>query len=357
MSRISCISGRSLDREHVAAWSRIQRDNPDLASPYFRPEFAQAVASIRDDVEIAVIEDGNQPVAFFPFQRAGWNVGKPVGGRLSDFHGMVAGPDAEWNPEDLLNRCRLSAWDFDHLPLSQERLRPYNVAVAPSPHIELGAGFDAYSKQMNAKSDELKQALRKGRKLEREVGPLRFEWHTGERCIFETLLRWKTQQYHSTHLTNVFSFPWTVALLERVLELQDEAFAGVLSALYVGDRLLAMHLGMRSFDVLHSWFPAYDREFYRFSPGLLLLAELCRAAPEQGIRRIDLGKGEEQYKTSFMTGATLVGEGEVIRKNLVRLMRRSWVRTRDWVKSSPLRGPARVPAGMLRRYREWRQFQ
>ena len=72
------------------AWSQIQRDNEELASPYFRPEFTQAVASVRGDVEVAVLEDHGEIVGFFPYQRGRGGVARPVGGRLSDFQGVVA---------------------------------------------------------------------------------------------------------------------------------------------------------------------------------------------------------------------------------------------------------------------------
>ena len=42
--------------------------NPQLDNPFFRPEFTQAVAAVRDDVEVAVLEIQQQPVGFFPYQ-------------------------------------------------------------------------------------------------------------------------------------------------------------------------------------------------------------------------------------------------------------------------------------------------
>jgi CelD/BcsL family acetyltransferase involved in cellulose biosynthesis len=73
--------------------------------------------------------------------------------------------------------------------------------------------------------------------------------------------------------------------------------------------LVAAHFGIRSRRIWHWWFPAYDREFARYSPGLILLVEMMRAAEGLGLERIDLGRGEALYKRRLMTGAATVYSG------------------------------------------------
>ena len=46
MTSIRIIKADQLTPDLVAAWSEIQRGNRCLASPFFRPEFTQAVASV-----------------------------------------------------------------------------------------------------------------------------------------------------------------------------------------------------------------------------------------------------------------------------------------------------------------------
>jgi CelD/BcsL family acetyltransferase involved in cellulose biosynthesis len=55
----------------LGRWSRLQRGDPDLHSPLLRPEFAMAVGRGRRDARVAVVEDGGEVVALFPFER-GW---------------------------------------------------------------------------------------------------------------------------------------------------------------------------------------------------------------------------------------------------------------------------------------------
>jgi CelD/BcsL family acetyltransferase involved in cellulose biosynthesis len=170
-------------------------------------------------------------------------------------------------------------------------------------------------------------------------------------------LTWKSAQYRRSNLHDVLANEWTVKLLRNILARQDKSFAGMLSALYVGDRLAAVHLGMRAGPVLHSWFPAYDLEFSKYSVGLILLLEMARAAETLGIHRIDLGKGPEQYKRDFMSAATLVAEGTVDRGPLTYALRHGWHRARDMVKSSPVGPSAQRVSRWLLPAREWLAFR
>ena len=90
--KVTLVPGGELGSDLVRAWAEIQESNPTLASPYFHPEFTRAIATVRDDVEVAVIEDGAQVVAFFPFQRGRRSVGVPVGGIISDYQGLICSP-------------------------------------------------------------------------------------------------------------------------------------------------------------------------------------------------------------------------------------------------------------------------
>ena len=329
-----------------------------LDSPFFRPEFTQAVAAVRGDVEVAVLEENGEPAGFFPYQRGGWGGGRPVGGRLCDFQGVIARPGLVWRADELVRDCGLRAWDFDHLIASQSAFRLFHLGSGNSPYLDLSEGFAAYTAEhTRGHPKTASDTRRKARRLERDVGPLRLEFRTTDPQVFRTLLAWKTAQYRRTKVTNVFAFPWTVRLLERILGENGEAFAGVLSALYAGGRLATAALTLRSFGVLHGWFTAYDPDLYRYSPGLNMLTELAREAAARGVRRLDLGKGDADYKTHFMTGATPLAEGSVAVYPLVRVARAGWHRARAWARSSRFGGPARLAGRWTRSLRGWLAFQ
>jgi CelD/BcsL family acetyltransferase involved in cellulose biosynthesis len=271
---------------------------------------------------------------------------------LSDFHGVIARPGLGWSAAQLLRACRVRAWDFDHLLAGQSAFQSYHHRLSISPYIDLSAGFDAWcDERVRSGSMLLRQTLRKARKCERECGPVRLVPHSTDPAVFESLRQWKSAQYHRTETTDVFSFPWTVRLLESILDRREETFSGVLSALYVGDRLAAVHLGMRSRGVLHWWFPAYLPDLGKYSPGLMLLVEMARAAAAEGVRRIDLGKGHLDYKGSFMSGGIAIAEGCASVLPWVARVKGCLAKTRRWLRTSPLGAPARMAARWTRSLR------
>ena len=68
---------------------------------------------------------------------------------------------------------------------------------------------------------------------------------------------------------------------------------------------------MRSRTAWHYWLPTYDRDFAKYSPGLILLLEMAAQAQALGIQTIDLGKGNALYKQRLMNGAVPLLEGVV----------------------------------------------
>ncbi len=144
--RIEAIPAVQLTAGQLSLWSQFQRAWASLDSPYFRPEFTQAVAAVRSDVEVGILEDGNEVMGFFPFQRGKGNVGVPAGGKMSDFHGLISPQNTDFNPMEILKGCNLSAWHFDHLVAEQDIFRPYHWSVAGSPYMDLRGGWAAYEK-------------------------------------------------------------------------------------------------------------------------------------------------------------------------------------------------------------------
>ena len=108
----------------------------------------------------------------------------------------------------------------------------------------------------------------------------------------------------------------------------------MLSALWVGEKLLAVHAGMRAGPVLHWWFPTYNTEFARYSPGRMLITKYIEQADSLGLRRIELGKGDEPYKRWLMTGEDPVVEGVIDLNGGRRWLRRAGVSSYDAIRAS-----------------------
>jgi CelD/BcsL family acetyltransferase involved in cellulose biosynthesis len=365
---VNVVKPRELSPELVHAWCRFLNDDPALYSPYFRPEFTMMVANVRDDVEVAVIEEGNEVIGFFPFQRRPGNLGKPVGGRLSDFQGIIGRADGIASAPLLMRTCGLAAWDFDHLLASQTLFAPYIRECERIACIDISKGWDAYVQcKRDTRSDLSPTAHRsfrglerrskqKYRKLEREIGPVRFEMDATDEDLFKQVIEWKSQQYRRTNVTDVFARDWTTDLLKQILGFRTEAFSGMLSALYAGDRVIAIHMGMRSRNVLHCWFPAHDVSMGQYSPGNQLFFEMIKAAHQLGIVRIDLGKAVD-WKASFMNCTIPVVEGSVDLRPVRRRLRNAWRNAHARLRVSPLRTPLKLPARVAYRIKEWIEFQ
>jgi CelD/BcsL family acetyltransferase involved in cellulose biosynthesis len=354
--KITTLPAVELTPDLIARWGCWQRADPTLASAFFRPEFTQAVASVRSDVEVAVLEEEGEVAGFFPFQRGRWGIARPVGGRLCDFHGLVAKPGLAWDAEELIRGCGLRGWEFDHVPTSQRGFLPYGYATAHSPFLDLTDGFELYRKQ-KAGSDLVQRGLRLGRKLAREVGPLQLDVQSSDPQVFAKLLQWKSAQYRRTRVTDVFSFRWVVQLLERLVRQRHEPFAGWLLALRAGEQLAAVQLMLRSHEVVHDWFSAYNRSLAHYSPGVVLSVEFARIAQRLGICHVDMGRGMTQFKRGMMTGVTELAEGCVAFDRTTRISRLGWHRARAWVRSSALGIPARLVARWTRPVRGWLAFR
>lgn len=343
---LTVICATELDASLREAWRDLRATNPALASPCFTAGFTQAAAAARKDVRIGVLHENGRIVGLWPHQNDRGR-GTPAGGALSDHHGVVCAPGTHWRWRALLRQAGLDWWAFDHLPASQA---PPGAATATSPTLDLSRGYDAWHRgRLAGGHGRIADLERKARRLAREVGPLRFEARVRERRVFETVLRLKSQQCQRTGVPDFFGWRWARALAEHAWQAQDSDFAGRLSALYAGDTLVAAHLGMRSPQAWHWWFPVYDADHARHSPGALMLLRVAQAAAAEGCAMLDLGKGDDAYKASFADCGLPLAEGWVARPSAASLAQGARRAARAWWRGSPLAQPLRPVLGPLMR--------
>jgi CelD/BcsL family acetyltransferase involved in cellulose biosynthesis len=349
---IIVIPARALRADQVDTWSALQQASPDLSSPFLSPEFTVAVAAARPDVCVGILEQNGRPVGFFPYQHSRFAIGHPVGGLLNDVQGVIAAPSVEWGATELVRGCGLAAWRFTRARGSQTAWQPFHYARRFSAVVDLSHGWSAYADIMRTAVGA--QALdRKSRKLEREDGPLRFEAHSDDPALLDKLMHWKLGRYGPHGYLDAFAIPWVRELFERIHATQTAGFAGMLSVLYAGDEPVAANMGLRSRDTWHYWCPAYDRRFWRCSPGLLLLQRIIEHAAEAGMREVELGGCDEYpYKRLFMNDSRVLLEGTVGAVPVIATVDRWRHSSENWVRHSRLlRPPARR---LLRAYRRAR---
>ncbi len=346
-----------LTEQDWANWLQIHHSVGELSDPFFHPGLTQCVASIRDDVEVVVISNENSPVGYFPFQRCPGNVAQSVVGRLSEYHGVIAMPNVAFKPEALLRAAGLRAWHFDHLPASQHQFDSCIWGKSESPYMDLSSGYDAYRETVRKRGSSLTQVERKKRKMEREIGPLRFDFHSKDINAFNALLKWKSEQHQRTGVLQIMKIAWVPALLELIGKTQVHDFKGQLSTLHAGENLVAVHLGLRNDFALHIWFPTYNMRFEKYSPGLILLLEMAKQAAAENLNRIELGRGGERYKANFKTNDRQIAEGAIDNRLISSQLRRGWFRTKRWIRSSSYRRQLEFPLNACRKLRQWKAFR
>ena len=343
----------ALSPVEIDRWLTLRESNPALDSPYFHPGFPAAVAATRAGVQVVIGEDAHGGItSFLPVQFEGRRC-RPVGSPAADFQGPICAPGADFGIVEALAACGASSFQFDHLRDGVPGMERWTFGQQQSPYLDVSGGLDGYlSRASRSGRDKISEGRRLTNKVQREYGTVQFIADSPDVSLLNSLLSLKRRQYAETGARDYFSDAAHVNLICRLLQTRQAGFGGVLSAIYAGPHMLAAHFGLRAGTVLHWWFPAYEPQFARFSPGWVLLRAVIDAAPELGIQRIDLGRGIDDYKRRAMTGYEMVCQGAVVRnpvRHRAALARRRAVAA---VKSSCLAPALR---GAVRRARRRRR--
>lgn len=310
--RAEVVHPGELGPEERRLWNQYTLDS-SLSSPFLSWEFTRAVATVRDDCRVAVLDDGDGTCGFLAFQIGSEGDGMPVGATICDAQGVIGPDDWSFDAERMVAAAGLTRWVFDHLNTHQAPFVPYYRERHRSPFVDLRGGHEEFLRELRSHSkDLLAQVGRRRRKLERDVGPVVLEWQSSQpERDMQNLRDWKSEQYARSGEWDRFSHDWIDETLTSLMGARDPGCTGVLTALRAGDRLVAAHLGLLGHDRLSWWFPAYDPEFGRYSPGLILLLDMIYEACNRGVPLVDLGRGEHGYKLRVTSKFYEVASGEV----------------------------------------------
>ncbi|MBD0421987.1 GNAT family N-acetyltransferase [Streptomyces sp. TRM S81-3] len=299
------------EREH---WRELRAKSGAPRNPFMEPEFTDVVGRVRPRARVAVVYDGGEPAGFLPHERGPLGQGRAIGLGVSDCQGAVLRQGLIPDTRELLRACSLSSFAFDNLEAEQRLFVPYAAEEHTSYVIDVEKGYEAYESVLRTQSPKfLKTTLAKERRLGRQVGDVRFVFDERDPAALRTLMDWKSAQYRRTGRRDRFAQDWIARLVARLTETRARECTGTLSVLYAGGRPVAAHFGLRSATVLACWFPAYDPDFAKYSPGLVLHLRMAEAAAAEGIGMLDMGRGAAEYKDSLKTGELPVYEGAATR--------------------------------------------
>ncbi|SRR6056297_1679580 len=328
------------------AWRAFRMAGDHLAEPFFAPEFSRAVDAARGgDVRVAVVRHRGIVVGVLPHHRVG-RIGYPVGRFFNDAHQMIAGPGVSWDWNWLLKQLSLRSFDVHALVgCGDVQTRALGLQPVPAFAAELGDDSVAFLKELGRRHTTIGRQPQKTRKLDREIGPVRWELDCRDPSLLDRLIRWKRDQYRRTHILDLFRPDWTRRLLHELhaepLAEDARSMRGLLSVLWAGDRPVAAHFGMLHRGRLHYWFPAYDVAMAKYSPGTALFRGIIQASTRQGIRTIDMGYGEQPYKRKQTDKVTWVATGCISRCKIHRFWKTIEQTAVDIARAMPMKHTAK----------------
>ena len=293
------------------AWAALRASNPQCYSPYFHINYTETLSKLRDDVYIACVYDADLPVAFLPYQ--GETFAKPVGAPMTDYHGFICKPEAQFDPVHILKIANIGAYHFSAVVNNQ--LSPHSQTMDEGVLMDVSQGAEGWRGERDGSyRRHLKSNRRRIRKAGEDIGEPRFVWASKDQAVFDHLIAWKKQKFAETGKYDVLSANWTMELLTRLWSGAEADLRCDMHALYFGDRLAAVDLGLTDGKTFHSWIVAYDGELHSYAPGIQLLEALIDQSEALGYTRLDFGVGTDGYKRHYATEPIKTSSGFIAAK-------------------------------------------
>lgn len=310
---------KDLTQDELLCWGQWGATADDLRRAFMTPHYAASVEASGADVLVLVGYEARQPAFFLPLQRQPGIAGamgcyEPVGGVMTDYFGVVARDGVRLDVQALMaaTKGRVNLCMYTHLDESQVRFGLTAEEHRTGLQTKLGVPADAFWTRLRDVDKKLvSDTERREKKLRSECGELTFEWQSAQpQSDLQWLIDAKKQQYSRTgrELAPLFD-PRNVALLNHLLQRDDDACSGVLSTLRSPQGLIAAHFGLRCHEVLHVWFPVFDRAYAHASPGRILFKYMFDAAARQDIEMFDRGEGDTPAKRDFANAEHRFGRG------------------------------------------------
>ena len=284
----------ALTPEDLARWGALQAADPALDTPFLSPGWALAVERAQEGgrdadpsrgVRVAVLRDGGEARGFFSTRVAG-SLAMPAGAPMNDYQGLVAGQDVVVDAKALIRALGVQRLDFTHMLEDQPTFAPYRRGEAVSYRVETPDGYAAYAEsRREAGSGVLKDIDKRRRKVEREVGPVRFTAQSRSGAAFDQLIAWKrraiSRHRPDRHLRDALD---RAPVARPVRTASDPDFGGALFTLHIGDQAGRRPVQPARPRTLHAWIIAHDEAFERYSPGLILFQEILRWMDETSLQ-------------------------------------------------------------------------
>lgn len=318
----------------ITAWNEALDLSTTCDSAFYSYGFARAAEEAGFDawVTLALSEEG-EFAGVLAFQKASGltgtlGFGLRVGGEMSDYCGPLLKNEAGngLSLQEIFQASGLKLFEISHAPSRPTGAGEDLIADDGGPVTRLSNGFEpwwaSFSEEKKSRATDLGRRVRK---IEREFGPLRLKLNADiTTALLDEVIEEKCRQYRARDAVDVFEVEANRKLLHALAQQEDPRCQLVISTLHAGDTWAASHIGLRCGSVLHYWFPVYNDDLKRSSPGRLLILEMLRAMPDEGLDLLDYGLGEGRTKMEFANEVRPFVKGSWTASGLGGLAARSW---------------------------------
>jgi len=303
----------------IGSWRLLQSEGSLTRSPFLTYGFCRAVQDVRGEVFAVALEEGGKTVGYFPFQRLerAIGAGEKVGGYMSDMFDIIGSRNRRFTSDEILRASGLHAFRYDHLPSELSAFCSGETVSSAGMRVRLD-DFASYAADLAKKQSKFSASIHRGeRQMNTDIGDVNFTFQTSDvTAELERLIAEKRTQYARTGTGDALQPPWTRALLFRFFETELQDLKPILSTLYAGSTWLSTCLCLGYADTLHIWFPAYNTEYRRYSPGNVLFFKMFEYGAAAGYRVFDFGEGVSDYKRRFLSSEYEVLQGANRRKSM-----------------------------------------
>jgi len=271
--------------------------------PFLTFQFSYSAEKSGCDVFVAIIYADSRIIAFFPYQFSSpinRLIGRAerVGGEMNDYCGLIAVNGVTFNQEELMGLAKIQTFQFSHLHHNQLDLE-LPVSHADVGHLIRSSPNELdYWQELKKRNKKLTQdTARCISKFEKEIGPLIFQADIPNRTdLLDTVIQMKREQYRRTDARDALAPHWRRQLMQILYRERTAECHGMISAIFSGTEPVAIHFGLVAAKTLHYWFPVYNTNYSRYSPGRLLYKYIIDSMPNLGLKVIDHGAGDANYK-------------------------------------------------------------
>lgn len=284
-----------LSAQDVKVWNDMLKAEPLFASPLLTPEFAAAVAAVREDVRVAVFRRQGRPVGFLSHHRRPHRFARPAGAPFADYSALISFAEPGFRFDDALRAAKIERFQAIGL------IDPHGLSDEGGGEPDMAYGLDLGddAPAIQAPKKHIKNINRLRRRLEETHGPVSILVGDRDRTRYQAMLAQKRRQLQDNGLHDFLGAPWASRFLDHLWEAPQDGAHGVLLTLMAGDTPILHHYGLRLGARIHPWVSSYDPAYAAWSPGQIFLHDAPEALRAAGVAHYDLSTGQDHYKNAF----------------------------------------------------------